>query len=56
MLKGFISKGKKVEVKEAPPELKEVPTPQEEFLDKNHDWMLREKLLNNNGLTVLAKK
>lgn len=28
----------------------------EEFLDKNHDWMLREKLLNNNGLTVLAKK
>lgn len=28
----------------------------EEFLDKNHDWMLREKLLNNNGLTVIAKK
>lgn len=34
MLKGFISKGKKVQAKEAPPELKEVPTPQEEFLDK----------------------
>lgn len=34
MLKGFISKGKKVEAKEAPRELKEIPTPQEEFLDK----------------------
>ena len=34
MLKGFISKGKKIQVKEAPSELKEVPTPQEEFLDK----------------------
>ena len=28
----------------------------EEFLEKNNDWMLREKLLNNNGLTVIAKK
>jgi len=28
----------------------------EEFLDKNRDWMLRETCLNNNGLTVLAKK
>ena len=28
----------------------------EEFLEKNNDWMIREKLLNNNGLTVLAKK
>ena len=28
----------------------------EEFLEKNNDWMLREKLLNNNGLTVLARK
>jgi hypothetical protein len=34
MLKGFISKGKKIQVKDAPSELKEVPTPQEEFLDK----------------------
>jgi len=28
----------------------------EEFLDKNRDWMIRETCLNNNGLTVLAKK
>ena len=28
----------------------------EEFLEKNNDWMLREKLLNNNGLTIIAKK
>lgn len=28
----------------------------EEFLEKNNDWMIREKLLNNNGLIVLAKK
>jgi len=28
----------------------------EEFLDKNRDWMVRETCLNNNGLTVLAKK
>ncbi len=28
----------------------------EEFLDKNHNWMLQEKLLNNNGLTVLSNK
>ena len=33
-LKGFLSKGKKIEAKVAPPELREVPTPQEEFLDK----------------------
>lgn len=32
-LKGFISKGKKIQAKEAPPELKEVPEQQEEFLD-----------------------
>jgi hypothetical protein len=28
----------------------------EEFLEKNNDWMLREKLLNNNGLTIIARK
>jgi len=28
----------------------------EEFLDKNRDWMVRETCLNNNGLTVLARK
>jgi len=28
----------------------------EEFLDKNRDWMVRETCLNNNGLTILAKK
>ena len=28
----------------------------EEFLDKNHEWMVRETCLNNNGLTVLARK
>ena len=38
-LKGFISKGKKVEIKEAPPELRDVPTPQEEFLDKKPSSM-----------------
>lgn len=28
----------------------------EEFLEKNKDWMVRETLLNNNGLTVIARK
>ena len=28
----------------------------EEFLDKNRDWMICETCLNNNGLTVLARK
>jgi len=32
-LKGFISKGKKIEAKKAPDELKEIPEQQEEFLD-----------------------
>ena len=32
-LKGFISKGKKIEVKKAPDEIKDIPEQQEEFLD-----------------------
>ncbi len=27
----------------------------EEFLDTNHDWYLKERYTNNNGLTILAK-
>ena len=42
MLKGFISKGKKVQIREAPPELKEVPIPQEEFLNKKPSVMTSE--------------